>query len=125
MVGGLAANVSTVILVGAALAFMHVAASPQANDSAILIVALVILVVGLALIVVGTFLRGIFGLSSWSLTAMGWLFGLWGVLILVGLAAGVSSAADRSGGAAAGRWLSVFRVPARSRRRLAGRLQAI
>ena len=58
MVGGLAANVSTVILVGAALAFMHVAASPQANDSAILIVALVILVVGLALIVVGTFPQG-------------------------------------------------------------------
>jgi hypothetical protein len=106
VVGGLAANVGTVILVGGALAFVHL--RRHGSVSWQLAAALEAMVLGLAFVALGVAVRrgrG-FGLVrawppvrrvlvvpspwfGWLLVAMGWVVVLESVLIVVGLAAGV------------------------------------
>ena len=100
--GGLAANLAAVILVGAALASVHLNHGGAA--SALLFATLIIMVVGLLLIVPGIVIRRQYRprpekrprvidiLSSWYgllVIAVGGLFELFGVMILIGLAARV------------------------------------
>jgi hypothetical protein len=102
--GTLAANIVTVILVGGALAFVHLSKTSGAAESRLLVVTLGVMGLGLVVIVVGTvFLRlrddaetgllGIVGTLSWwygwLVIVTGCLMELIAVMILIGLAAGV------------------------------------
>ena len=95
--GTLAANLVTVILVGAALALVHLS---KTRGSRLLIPTLVAVVAGPVGIVIGTFLRRwagpfeVWGDNSWwgygwLMIVLGWLLELVAVMILIGLAAGV------------------------------------
>jgi hypothetical protein len=98
VVGGLAANVGTVILVGGAIAFVHLGRGGSGGWR--LATALVLTIGGLTMAAVGDALRRgrIFGsrrrdlqarFTNRMLVVFGWLWVLEGVLIVVGLAAGV------------------------------------
>jgi hypothetical protein len=96
--GGLAANVGTVILVGGAIAFVHLSRGGSVGWR--LATALVLAIGGLSMAAVGNALRRgrIFGsrrrdlqarFTNWVLVVFGWLWVLEAMLIVVGLAAGV------------------------------------
>lgn len=91
IVGGLAANLGTVILVGAAIALAKLNRTPATTNSGIVAGSLIVLITGLTLIVGGTLLRRRLDMlwSGWFLIAAGCLSGLIGVLTLIGVAAGV------------------------------------
>jgi hypothetical protein len=96
--GTLAANVATVLLVGAALAWVH---SGKTQGSQLLVPTLGALVVGPVAIVMGSFSRrrarrvgtsflwGEPWLNGWPVIVLGWLVELVAVMTLIGLAAGV------------------------------------
>lgn len=92
VVGGLAANLGTVILVGAAIALVHLNRAEGAKDSALLAGTLVFIAFGLCMVALGAVLRHVHVLSAfsgWSMIWTGWLMILLAVMILIGLAAGV------------------------------------
>ena len=91
--GGLAANLVTVILVGGALAFVHLS---KHHGSRLLGPALIVVIAGLVGIVGGNVLRRFraypgspYLTYGWMLVTAGWLVELFGLMILTGLAAGV------------------------------------
>jgi hypothetical protein len=97
VVGGLAANVGTVILVGGAIAFVHL--RRHGSVSWQLVTALVISIGGLFMIALGDAIRRgrvlrppvdpLTRFNAWFLVVFGSLLVLEAVLIVVGLAAGV------------------------------------
>ena len=92
IVGGLAANVGTVILVGAAIAFVHLNAGHP--DARYVLAALGSGVFALVAIAFGIFLRrdrdyAALRVLGWALIVTGTVLVLVLVLILTGLAAGV------------------------------------
>lgn len=92
VVGGLAANLGTVILVGAAIALVHLNTAEGAKDSALLTGTLVFIAFGLCMVALGAVARHLHVLSTfsgWSMIWTGWLMVLLAVMILIGLAAGV------------------------------------
>lgn len=97
--GGLAANLVAVLLVGAVLAFVHLARHNW-SSSGLVIEALVITVIG-ALLIGSGYVRGRKSLTGpvtqltdpptwWVVGAVGAVFLLMGLLFLTGLAAGVN-----------------------------------
>jgi hypothetical protein len=100
--GTLAANLATVVLVGGALAFAHLSKTSGVVESRLLVGTLGVMAFFLVMILVGTFAGRVFSspeiprwlsrpLSwyAWFFIATCWLFELFGVMILIGLAAGV------------------------------------
>ncbi len=106
IVGTLAANIATVILVGGAIALAHMNKAGQ-TESAALLAGLGGVGIGLFLIVIGIVIGLVFRRSGrlarerglpvpnslrwfgWSMIVLGCVGALWSAMILLGLAAGV------------------------------------